>query len=189
MIDRFSWRSYDLNTLLPADWQEVILSVSEDAVAKTLKPRSVTSREGDPNLNIPVLTVNGTIVKERLPWLHSLYEGLFRELAQDGTHETVATADPELLEFVRSYNEVVTEDFHPLRTQLVHKATKILKQYAREERSEELATGAYYQWLLPKLERTQPGDRVWAVSMMMECEFHRKLALGRESLVVLLQTF
>ncbi|MCW5939869.1 MAG: hypothetical protein KF884_10885 [Fimbriimonadaceae bacterium] len=79
--------------------------------------------------------------------------------------------DPELLDFVRSYNEVVTEDFHPLRTHLVHKSTKLLKQYAREERSEELATGAYYQWLLPKLEKTQRGDRVWAVSMMMDCEW------------------
>ncbi|MCW5939870.1 MAG: 2OG-Fe(II) oxygenase [Fimbriimonadaceae bacterium] len=92
MIDRFSWRSYDLNTLLPADWQQAILNVSEDAIAKTLKPRSVTSREGDPDLSIPVLTVDGTTVRHRLPWLYSLYEGLFRDLAQLGTHEPVSVA-------------------------------------------------------------------------------------------------
>jgi hypothetical protein len=93
MIDRFCWRSYDLNSLLPAGWRAKIISVAtSESVRKVLRPRSVTSREGSPDLSIPVATVSGLRVKESLPWLHSLYVGLFRDLAQLGTHEPVLVA-------------------------------------------------------------------------------------------------
>ena len=95
-IDRFSWRSYDLRTLLPMHWQSSILAVAEHAVGKTLLPRSVTSREGDPNLKIPVLTVNGTVVREQLPWLYDLYGTWFLEFAQSCTPEPVSIAQNEL---------------------------------------------------------------------------------------------
>jgi len=93
MIDRFSWKSYDLTTLLPRGWQRSILKVAtQKAVAKTLLPRSVTSREGNRDLKIPVKTVSGATLKAELPWLSKLYYGLFRDLAQLTTHEPVATA-------------------------------------------------------------------------------------------------
>ncbi len=93
MLDRFSWRSYDLETILPSGWQSLILKVSEEAVAKTLKPRSVTSREGDPDLSIPALTVNGEVVRQQLPWLYDLYKQLFRDLAQLSSLEPVQCAE------------------------------------------------------------------------------------------------
>lgn len=96
MIDRFSWRSYDINSLLPRGWQEGILTVAEKAVTKLLFPRSVTSREGDPDLRIVTLTVSGTTVRDSLPWLYSLYKGLFRDLGQLGLIEPLSTANNDL---------------------------------------------------------------------------------------------
>lgn len=97
-MDRFSWHSYDLNSVLPKSWQEDILVVARTkATRKVLLPRSVTSREGDPNLQIPVATVGGSTLRSALPWLFDLYLGLFRDLAQLGSHEPVSTASAELI--------------------------------------------------------------------------------------------
>lgn len=97
-MDRFSWRSYDINTMLPSSWQNDILSVAQElAMLKILRPRSVTSREGNPDLRLPVRTVNGRAVREHLPWLYALYRGAFRDLAQLGTHEPVTVASSELI--------------------------------------------------------------------------------------------
>ena len=93
MIDRFSWRSYDLRSVLPPDWQRQLLLLADRATPKTLRPVSVTSREADSNLSIPVLTVGGPTLRDELPWLYALYKGLFRDLAQLGTHEPVSTAE------------------------------------------------------------------------------------------------
>lgn len=96
MLDRFNWRSYDLRTVLPPTWQEDILETAKDAVHKILRPRSVTSREGDPDLKIRVLTVSGLVVKERLSWLCDLYHGLFRDLGQLAIHEPLSPATNDL---------------------------------------------------------------------------------------------
>lgn len=96
MLDRFSWRSYDLRSVLPTDWQDQILATAANAAPKTLRPRSVTSREGDPHLKIATLTVNGHIVRQRLPWLYDLYKGLFRDLGQFSVSEPLFTAENDV---------------------------------------------------------------------------------------------
>lgn len=97
-MDRFSWRSYDLTSILPKFWQDDVLAVArKKAKHKILLPRSVTSREGDPNLQIPVATVGGGTLRADLPWLFDLYKGLFRDLAQLGCSEPVSTATTELI--------------------------------------------------------------------------------------------
>lgn len=97
MLNRFSWHSFDLRTFLPSGWQDRVLNIARSsAVAKTLLPRSVTSREDDPNLRIPVLTVNGTVVRETLAWLYELYHGTFCDLAQSMSSESVSTAKNDL---------------------------------------------------------------------------------------------
>jgi len=96
VIDRFSWRTYDLRSLLPENWRTSFLRLAKGATAKTLLPHSVTSREGDPNLRIPVLTVNGIVLRDLLPWLYRLYRGLFKDLAQLGTPELVFCAEKDL---------------------------------------------------------------------------------------------
>ncbi len=79
--------------------------------------------------------------------------------------------DPELLELVRAYYEVVGDEFRISRSQIVHETTKRLRQFSREGRSDILTTGDYYRWLLPQLEKAQKGSSIWAVSMMMDCEW------------------
>ena len=96
MLDRFCWRSFDMRGVLPETWQADALAVAAEAVPKTLKPRSVTSREADVDVSIPVLTVSGTTVRARLPWMYELYTGMFRDLAQLGCHEPVSCASKDV---------------------------------------------------------------------------------------------
>jgi len=77
-------------------WAQDALRVAELAVARTLRPRSVTSREGNPDLRIDTLTVNGIVLRSELPWVHALYAGLFREFGQSCAGEALACADNDL---------------------------------------------------------------------------------------------
>ncbi len=89
----FWYKEQDVNHLLPASWREQILMVANHhAVLKTLRPRSVTSRERDLDAELPVLTVGGRAVSSMLPWLVHLYRRTFRELAQQCVSEEVHTA-------------------------------------------------------------------------------------------------
>jgi N-acetylglutamate synthase-like GNAT family acetyltransferase len=90
---RFSWRVFDVGELLPGGWQQELLGLAErEASHRTLRPRSVTSREGDPDLMLPVITVSGRVLREQTPWLSSLYDGWFREFAATCSSEVVTTA-------------------------------------------------------------------------------------------------
>jgi 2OG-Fe(II) oxygenase superfamily len=89
---RFKWTSFDVNRLLPPGWESEVRTLGEERKAKDLVPTSVTSRESATVEKIPVMTVGGLMVKERLPWLYDCYHGLFRDLAQQCTSEPVSTA-------------------------------------------------------------------------------------------------
>ncbi len=90
---RFSWRTFDVEDLLPRSWREELLELAQQqATHRTLRPRSVTSREGGRDLALPVITVGGRVLRERIPWLGSLYEGWFREFAASCSPEPVRTA-------------------------------------------------------------------------------------------------
>jgi hypothetical protein len=89
----FGWHTFDLSDLLPEGWQDGLLAIANmKAVAKTLVPSSVTSREASVDLELPVLTVGGITLSEDAPWLYDLYVGMFRDLAQTVTLEPVVTA-------------------------------------------------------------------------------------------------
>lgn len=93
----FVWHTFDLRQELPSDWQvqirEVVGRVARDSV---LVPTSVTSREGEAAPPLPASTVDGRALTEELPWLSALYHGRFRNMAQELTAESVATArDPQ----------------------------------------------------------------------------------------------
>jgi hypothetical protein len=94
--NRFSWRCYDLNSELPTGWQGELLNISKKAIAKTLVPTSITSRESKLVTRIPVLTVNGVDLRKEAPWLYELYHGLFRDLAQLESNETVVAASQDI---------------------------------------------------------------------------------------------
>lgn len=90
---RFSWRTFDVEDLLPAEWRTELLELAaQNAVQRTLRPRSVTSREGNSDLALPVITVGGRVLRERVPWLTALYDGCFREFAATCSNEPVKTA-------------------------------------------------------------------------------------------------
>lgn len=83
LSERFRWTSYDLNSLLPEGWKEQLLATAQsDAQYKVLRPRSVTSREANPDDRLPAMTVGGSVVRSKLPWLYSMYRGVFLELAK-----------------------------------------------------------------------------------------------------------
>src|SRR4051812_45149997 len=89
----FVWHTFDMRPELPTSWQDQILAVARQyAQRRTLVPTSVTSRESSNDMRIPVHTIAGREVAKRLPWLYSLYEGRFRDLAQTLTAEPVVTA-------------------------------------------------------------------------------------------------
>lgn len=92
----FSWRSFDVRSLLPHSWDKEIRAVAEHAVPRVLVPRSVTSREGDPSLKIPVLTVGGAAVRDRLNWLYQLYTQDFLTLVQSYSSQRVSPAKNDL---------------------------------------------------------------------------------------------
>jgi hypothetical protein len=60
---------------------------------RSLTPTSVTSRESNRDIRIPVLTVGGERLREELPWLYELYCSRFRNLAQVLTNEEVFVAE------------------------------------------------------------------------------------------------
>jgi 2OG-Fe(II) oxygenase superfamily len=92
----FAWTTFDVRSMLPGGWDAEILDVANTAAReRVLRPTSVTSREHDPALRLPTLTVGGTDVRALLPWLAALYEGPFCDLAQRCVDLPVTTArDP-----------------------------------------------------------------------------------------------
>jgi hypothetical protein len=93
MADAFWWREFDVRHLLPGSWQAEVVGVAlSRARPHIIVPRSVTSREEDNNLRLPVLTVGGETIKEELPWLAELYSGRFRDLGQQCVQEPISTA-------------------------------------------------------------------------------------------------
>ncbi len=89
----FLWHCYDLRTELPPSWREEVCQVAERRAAeRTLVPTSVTSRESTLDIEVPVLTVGGPMVREELPWLYALYHNRLRDLAQALTTEPVSVA-------------------------------------------------------------------------------------------------
>jgi hypothetical protein len=89
----FPWHSFDLSSELPQSWASDILSIARShAKARELQPTSVTSREHTTGLRLPVLTVGGVTVKERLPWLDQLYRTRVLELGQSIASEVLTVA-------------------------------------------------------------------------------------------------
>lgn len=68
--------------LLPTDWIEQITHVVDEYAEHTqLDGSSSTSREPVPDEKMDVYLVTGDTIREHLPWLYSLYENEFLQLA------------------------------------------------------------------------------------------------------------
>jgi hypothetical protein len=89
----FRWTTFDVTHLMPADWDAAIVKLARSVARPwTIVPTSVTSRERDRAARLPTLTVGGSTVREQLPWLATLYDTAFRDLAQSCVAEPVCCA-------------------------------------------------------------------------------------------------
>lgn len=80
---RFGWHAFDVGSALPDGWQLELRSMAaEAAIERDLVPTSVTSREAADVERVAALTVTGSAVSQRAPWLDALYHGWFRSLAE-----------------------------------------------------------------------------------------------------------
>jgi hypothetical protein len=70
-----------------------------------------------------------------------------------------------------AYMKVAEPEFAAPKNEVVNAAREELVRLRTEKTSAELATGAYYSWLLPMLNDTTRGQRISALSLMMSCEW------------------
>lgn len=81
---RFSWGCFNVEKDLPDNWRSLVLDCALSQFKdKMIIATSVTSREASPSIRIRTQIVGGVSVREHLPWLFDLYQGLFRKLASD----------------------------------------------------------------------------------------------------------
>lgn len=69
------------------------------------------------------------------------------------------------------YLSITEPDFYAVKQSAVDEAQTKLRRLANDKRSETIATGAYYNWLLPMIDGAPKGSTMWAVSLMMDCEW------------------
>ncbi|MCO1658886.1 hypothetical protein [Pseudonocardia humida] len=82
-----------------------------------------------------------------------------------------STDSAQLRQLQSLYYEIVEPDFARVKEQILTDAQNDLERLARLKRSNTLVTGEYYRWLLPMLRDQPSGGEIWAVSMMLECEW------------------
>lgn len=88
----FTWHECNAESHLPPRWQkEVIAVAAKYAVGRVLRPSHATSREAATVTELPILTVPGEAVEQRLPWITPLYEGIFQLLGQSAMSKTLFT--------------------------------------------------------------------------------------------------
>lgn len=69
------------------------------------------------------------------------------------------------------YIQVTENDFRRVKEAVIREAITKLKRLAIEKRSDTLGTGEYYSWLNPMIDNAVRGSEIWAVSMMLDCEW------------------
>jgi len=92
----FDWKEFEVGHLLGHGRSEEIVNFClNNHNNRELRPFSVTSREADLDLILPVKTTGGKLIKERLSWLYSLYENDFLAYAQKCSDEKLFVASDE----------------------------------------------------------------------------------------------
>lgn len=92
MRSRFRWTTFDLNGILPRDWQQEVLQVAAEADFRDFPRTPVLSREAPEVSHIPRGRVHADDVCRRLPWVYESYRSLFLELATEATEQNVSPA-------------------------------------------------------------------------------------------------
>jgi hypothetical protein len=83
-----------------------------------------------------------------------------------------ATCDVDgLNDLVDAYLRVPEEELTGIKSTVIATARDELVRLATEKSSGELSSGEYYRWLLPMIGRAPTGSTIYAVSLMMSCEW------------------
>lgn len=82
-----------------------------------------------------------------------------------------AARTDKLREICDLYFQVTETEFTHVKDQVLEQTRIKLERLAHQRRSGTLVTGEYYNWLLPILRATESGSEIWAVSMMLDCEW------------------
>lgn len=88
----FSWKTYDITSDLPEDWQADIGTVAAGADFRDFPRTPVLSREAGHIAHISRGRVHADRVRENLPWLYRFYRGYFLQLAREVCAEHVVPA-------------------------------------------------------------------------------------------------
>jgi hypothetical protein len=87
----FHWTAYDVGSILPTGWERELLTLAAQAsVRHRFRPTMSTAREVADAV-VELETVDGETLLERAPWLHRLYGGWFRTLAERHVGEALHT--------------------------------------------------------------------------------------------------
>jgi hypothetical protein len=89
---RFRWITFDLNGILPNDWQHEVRMTAADADFRDFPRTPVLSREAADVRHITRGRVHADQVRDRLPWLYHHYRGAFLELAGEACEDKVTPA-------------------------------------------------------------------------------------------------
>jgi hypothetical protein len=92
MASHFSWTTFDLNSQLPANWQEDVRAAAVDADIREFPRTPILSREAEHVAHIPRGRLHAEQVRLSLPWLYDFYRGYFLELARKTRAERVLPA-------------------------------------------------------------------------------------------------
>ena len=77
----FSWKTFNVASLLPSDWQQDIAAVAAHAEFRKFPRTPILSREADHVTHILRGRVRADTVQQGLPWLYRLYRTEFVGLA------------------------------------------------------------------------------------------------------------
>jgi hypothetical protein len=94
-LPRFRWTTFDLNDLLPTDWQRGVLKAAEYADVRDFPRTPLLSREGDEIEHVERGRVHADRVREFVPWLYKSYRNEFLEFAGEVSSEHVSTAQDD----------------------------------------------------------------------------------------------
>jgi hypothetical protein len=92
MPTRFHWVTFDVSDILPHHRQQEVIGTAATADFRYFPRTPVLTREAQDVQYIHRGRVHAEQVRNRLPWLHELYHGWFRDLAEDAWQEPVVTA-------------------------------------------------------------------------------------------------
>lgn len=77
----------------------------------------------------------------------------------------------QLQVLIKAYLDITEVEFKQVKDSFVAEAIENLQKLMQQKTSNVLATGDYYNWLLPFIEAAPRGSKIWAVSMMMDVEW------------------